>query len=364
MARRREIHSQVSLTTVFTVCAGVLLVAAVVLFVVHSLVALTLTISALMIAVALDHGVSFLERQRLPRWTAIAAVTATVLVVAVGLALVVIPPAVTQGKELASHGQVIASKVQQNPLFARAAKEYQLSEHLEQLRRNLPGMMSGAARPVLSFVGSLFNALAASVSIFFLAIFMLVFGGPLVNALLGEALPERRQRYAILLDKIYRLIGGYLGGLFLICSVNAILTSTFLAIIGMSVFLPLGLASGFSSLVPYAGPFVAGATVSLLALVTMGLWKGIACAIYFVVYGQLEGNVLGPLVFRRTVHVNPLVVTLSILFFGEIFGLIGAVLAVPATAALQIVVRELLRVRRERLNLQKTPMNTPGETEA
>jgi predicted PurR-regulated permease PerM len=109
---------------------------------------------------------------------------------------------------------------------------------------------------------------------------------------------------------------------------------------------------------------VAGATISLMALVTMGLWKGIACVIYFVVYGQLEGNVLGPLVFRRTVHVNPLVVTLSILFFGEIFGLVGAVLAVPITAALQIVVRELLRVRRERLHLQKTPMNTPGETQA
>jgi len=97
-------------------------------------------------------------------------------------------------------------------------------------------------------------------------------------------------------------------------------------------------------------------------MLTGGLWKGIACVIYFVIYGQLEGNVLSPLVFRRTVHVNPLVVTLSILFFGELAGLVGAILAVPTTAALQIGIRELLRVRRERLHLPKTPMNTPTET--
>jgi putative heme transporter len=361
--QRREVRrSQVTLTTVFTVCGGVLMVVAAVLFVAHSLVALTLTISALMIAVALDHGVSFLQRHGLPRWTAIAVVTITSLAVAVGIALIVIPPAVTQGKELVTHAQGIVNKARGAPIFARIAKAFPQAVKIDELRKEVPGMLTGAAGGVLSFVGSLFNAIAAGVSIFFLAIFMLIFGGPLVDAILGETLPERRERYAALVDKIYRLIGGYLGGLFLICSVNATLTTTFLAILGMPTFLPLGLASGFSSLVPYAGPFVAGTTISALAMVTGGLWKGIACAIYFVVYGQLEGNVLSPLVFRRTVHVNPLVVTLSILFIGEIAGLVGAILAVPMAAAAQIVLRELLRVRRERLHLPRTPMNTPTET--
>jgi putative heme transporter len=182
-----------------------------------------------------------------------------------------------------------------------------------------------------------------------------------VQALLAEALPERRERYAVLLRRIYDLIGGYLGGLILICSINATLTITFLAIIRVPFFLPLGLASGFSSLVPYAGPLVAGASVSLLsAASTASLWKGLACVLYFVIYGQIEGNILGPLIFRRTVHVNPLIVLLSVLFFGELAGIVGAVLAVPVTAALQIVLRELLRERRERLKLAKTGLNTPG----
>src|SRR6185503_251865 len=136
-----------------------------------------------------------------------------------------------------------------------------------------------------------------------------------------------------------------------ICLINATLTTTFLAIDGVPFFLPLGLLAGMSSMVPYAGPFVVGTLISLIALATEGMWHGIAAAIYFVVYGQLEGNVLGPLVFRRTVHVNPLVVTLSILFCGEFAGILGAIVAVPIVAALQIVLRELLRIRREQLRL-------------
>ena len=68
---------------------------------------------------------------------------------------------------------------------------------------------------------------------------------------------------------------------------------------------------------------------------------------------MLEGNVLAPLIFRRTVNVNPLVVTLSILFLGEIAGIMGAIIAVPVVATLQIVLREVLRIRRERLQLAR-----------
>jgi len=79
------------------------------------------------------------------------------------------------------------------------------------------------------------------------------------------------------------------------------------------------------------------------------------------VYGEVEGNVLGPLIFRRTVDVNPLIVTLSILFFGEIAGIAGAVLAVPVVATLQIVVREVLRSRREQLGLAASPSKNSQE---
>jgi putative heme transporter len=117
----------------------------------------------------------------------------------------------------------------------------------------------------------------------------------------------------------------------------------------MPFFLPLGILSGFSSLVPYAGPLVAGASITAVALVTGGVWKAVATAIYFILYGQLEGNVLAPLIFRRTAHVNPLVTLLAILFLAEFAGVFGAIVAVPAAAVAQVIARELLSARRDRL---------------
>jgi len=180
-------------------------------------------------------------------------------------------------------------------------------------------------------------------------VFMLIFGGRRVKAAVAEARPERRPIYEAALAKIYQSTGGYLGGLALICLINATLTTIFLAIDGVPFFLPLGILSGLSSMVPYAGPFVAGTVISLIALFTAGTWHGIAGGIYFIVYGQIEGNILGPLIFRRTVHINPLVVTLSIIFLGEIGGIVGAIVAVPVVATLQVVLLELLRLRRQQL---------------
>jgi predicted PurR-regulated permease PerM len=358
----RDVHrSQVTLTTVFTVCAGVLMVGLAVWFVVHTLVALTLTISALMIAVSLDHVVAFIQRRGVSRVLSIGLVTLLSLGLLVGLGFTVIPPAVSQAKQLIHHVPTLIAQAQHSRVFQFLNNQLDLVEKIEASKDEILHVVTGAAAPLLMVVGGVMSAVGAVVTVVFLSIFMLIFGGRLVQALLAEALPERRERYAKIMERVYDLIGGYLGGLILICSINATLTITFLAIIGVPFFLPLGLLSGFSSLVPYAGPFVAGTTVSILAFASTGtLWKGLASVLYFIIYGQIEGNILGPLVFRRTVHVNPLIVLLSVLFFGELAGVVGAVLAVPVTASLQILMRELLRERRERLKLAKTGLNTPG----
>jgi predicted PurR-regulated permease PerM len=353
--------SQVSLTTVFTVCFGLLVAIAAVLFVVHTLFALTITASALMIAVALDHIVALLVRRGMKRGLAIALITAASVALMAGAILLLIPPVVSQTKQLVARWPELKTAVQHSRPYGwlEGLKE---KGQLEDLFQRLPDVVSDTAGTILTVLGGLLNVIAAAVSVFFLAIFMLLFGGQVVDALMGESMPERRERYQKVVVKIYDLIGAYLGGLFLICSINATCACTLLAIVGVPFFLPLGLASGFSSLVPYAGPAVMGAIITLMTMVTLGVWKGVACAIYFVVYGQLEGNILGPLIFKRTVNVNPLIVLLSIVFFSEIFGIVGAVMAVPLTAAIQILLREVLRIRRERLDLARTALNSPGNT--
>jgi predicted PurR-regulated permease PerM len=345
--------SRVTLKTVFTVCFGVLIVLGLVMAIIHSLVAITLTYVALLLAVTLDHGVKMLVRRGLKRSLSIAVVSILLAGLLTGLAFTLIPPAVSQGQTLVEQAPAYIHSARGSHLFGRLDARFHLADHIEKLEEGFPAMLEGAAKPILAAVGGVLSFVGAAVTVLLLTAFMLIFGGRLIHAAMDEARPESRNLYGDVLDKIYRSIGGYLGGLALICTVNATLTSTFLAINGVPFFLPLGILSGLSSMIPYAGPVVTGTVITLLTLVTGGGWHALACVIYFIAYGLFEGNVLGPLIFRRTVHVNPLVVILSVLFLGEMAGIVGAIIAVPVVAALQIIVREVLRVRRQRLKVQR-----------
>ncbi len=352
----RELRpSQVTLKTVFTVAFGVLLVLGLVQAVLHAVVSITLIVASIMIAVALDHAVAVLERRRVNRSLAIAIICVGLLAVVVGAGFTLIPQVVDQGRELVHDVPTFVKTARQSSLFHTLDHRFHLATRMQDAEHKLPELLEGAASPLLTALGSLVSAAGAVITIIVLVVFMLIFGGRLVRAMMDEARPHHRPIYEDLTRKIYQSIGGYLGGLTFICCVNGTLTTTFLAIDRVPFFLPLGILSGFSSMVPYAGPLVVGGTISVVALLTKGPWHGLAAVIYFIAYGQVEGNILGPLVFRRTVHVNPLLTTLSILVLGEIAGIFGAVIAVPVVAALQIITREVLRIRREQLHLRKPP---------
>ena len=347
--------SQVTLKTVLTVCLGLILVVATVDAVAHALVSVTLIGTAVMLAVALDHPVVMLQRRGVNRSLAIAIISVSLLGLVVALGFTLIPPAIDQGRQLIHDAPSFIHQARGSSLFRTLDGRFHLAARVQKAEQQLPDLLEGAATPILSALGGLLTALGAAVTVAVLVIFMLIFGGRLVRAVVAEARPEHVPTYEGVLQKIYQSIGGYLGGLALICSINATLTTSFLAIDRVPFFLPLGILSGLSSMVPYAGPAVVGFTISLLALITKGTWHGIAAGIYFISYGQVEGNLLSPLVYKRTVHVNPLVTTLSILILGEIAGVVGAVVAVPVVATLQIVLREILRIRREQLRIAPPP---------
>jgi predicted PurR-regulated permease PerM len=333
-------RSQVSLATVFTVCFGAAIVAGLVLFLLETKLALLLTLGGAIAAVSMDHAVEALARQGLRRSWAIAAVLSGLLLAWVALGFLLVPPIVTQAKALAAEAPALWRKLQDTPLFASLDSRFHF---LDQLRESAPG----AATAVSTAVGGVVTALGGALAFVFLAVFMLVFGRDLAAAFLAEVVsPASRKRSERIASNIYRATGRYLGGLLGICAINAILTTVLLVILRTPFFLPLGILSGSSSLVPYVGPLVTGATVTAFVLVTGGAWKALAAALYFVLYGQLEGNILAPLVYRRTVNVNPLVTLLAILFLAELMGIAGAILAVPIAAAAQIVLRELLALRR------------------
>ncbi|MGZ6141856.1 MAG: AI-2E family transporter [Myxococcales bacterium] len=330
--------------TVLTVCFTVLAVAALVEFLLHTQLALFLTLGAAMLAVALNHAVDALVQRRIRRGLAIAVVAVALLALLVALGFLLIPPAISQARSLAAEAPALWRKLQETKLFLFLDQRFDLQEQLKQFNAKA----ADAVTPMLSAVGGFLSGVAAALTLVVLTIFVLIFGPELAAAGFALIRPEARARAEHVAAKIYRSIGGYIGGLLGICAINAALTTVFLAVTRMPFFLPLAILSGFSSLVPYAGPLVAGVSITLMALVVGGPIKALITGIYFILYGQLEGNVLGPVIYKRVAHVNPLVTMLAILFFAEFMGLAGAVVAVPLAATAQIIVREIVALREER----------------
>ncbi|HVE84083.1 MAG TPA: AI-2E family transporter [Myxococcales bacterium] len=338
-----------------------LALAAGVYLVLHVKVALVLTLASAMLACALHHGVDLLRRQGLRRAFAIWSVVVAVMAAGATVLLLLLPPAVGQAKALVTRAPELAERAQKTRLYRQVDRRFHVQQQLEQLRSEAPAKAATVVQPGLRVLGGALSALGAVVAVWGVTIFMLFFGERLVGAILDETLPSHRDRYRRVLHKIYRAVGGYLSGLTLICGCNAACTTAFLAIARVPFFLPLGLLSGMSSLVPLVGNTAVGTLITLVALATGGWSKGIACAVFFILYQQFENHVLGPLVYRRTVNVNPLIIVLGLLAFAELGGVMGAVLAVPAIASAQIVARELLAYRREALNVPKDgPLQSPA----
>ena len=340
--------SQVTLKTAFTVCFAVMASAAVVLFLYETRLALTITAAAVMLAVALHHVVRLLQSRGLGRGASIALTVLGVILIFVGLALLVIPTAVQQLRDFIASAPKIVDNLRHAPWFERLNVRLNLDARIKDA---VPGALDVAqgrteSRPRRPHLGTGSGGGVRHHP--HLTVFMLVFGGNLLSRVLGLVSAENRPLWERVLAQSYRAVGGYLGGVLSICTVNATLTTTYLAISGFPYFLPLGILSGLSSMVPYAGPVLVGGFITVVGLLSGGLVKGLVTLGYFLLYGQLEANVLGPFVFKRTVHLDPLLTLLSVLFLAELLGVVGAVLAVPAVALAQILVRELLQLRRHR----------------
>ncbi len=344
-------HSQVTVKTAVIVCAVVVGAVALAWLVIHSLITIALTVAAALIAVALNHPVEWLQRHRFKRWPAIASVMAGAAVVLAGIIGTIIPAAVSQVQQMIRRAPELYERLRGTQAFLWLDERVGIDRRIEQFSGQDSRIFQHAFDPMVHALTSVLGAVAAAVTIVFLVVFMLGYGGRLIRGLLAEALPVHRERYERVLGNIYRTVGGYLSGLALIATLNATMATTMLAILRVPYFLPLGILSGMGSLVPLVGMTIAGVVITAIALAAGGPWVGLAVGCYIILYQQFENHVVAPVIYRRTVKLNPLVTLLGVILLAEIAGVVGAFLAVPTIAVAQIVLRELLILRRERLDL-------------
>jgi predicted PurR-regulated permease PerM len=306
---------------------------------------------ALFIAIALASPVNRLSR-RMPRGLAISVVYLGLLAVPLALVALLVPPVVSEADELANDLPRYADDVQRfvrdNERLRSLDEDYDITGRLQEQAQELPARLGDAAG-VLGDVGlGLVNSIFALVTILVLTAFILG-SGPRwrVQALHLMSDRERAERMRAVTDRIGGAVGGYVAGALLIAAIAGTLNFIVLTILGVDFALPLAVLSAAFSLIPLIGATIAAVLIGVVTLFTDFPTATIVWVIWAIVYQQLENNVVQPQVQKRTVEVAPFITLVAVLFGSTLLGVLGALVAIPIAASLQIALREWWAFRLE-----------------
>lgn len=298
---------------------------------------------ATFIAVALSAPVNRLARH-MRRGLAIAIVYLGLILVPVGLAAIIVPPLVTQGTELANdvptYARDVEKWVNKNKRLRELDNKYDLTGQLQKQAATLPTKIGDAAQ-VLGDIGlGLVNSVFAFVNILILSIFILAGGRGWTDAAVRLRPEHERERLRRVLDRTADAVAGYVQGAVTIALIAGVQAFIVLTILGVPFAGPLAVVAGFASLIPLVGATAAAILIGIVTLFTHFPTATIIWAIWAIVYQQIENNVIQPQVQRRTVQVAPIIVLVAVLFGATLLGIVGALVAIPLAASLQIIIRE------------------------
>jgi predicted PurR-regulated permease PerM len=309
---------------------------------------LTWLFIAAFLAIALSAPVAFLSRW-MKRGFAIAIVYLGVLLFPLVLAGLFIPPLVTQGNNLAHnlphYAQDLQDTVNDNRTLRKLERDYNFTEKIKEEAKKLPARLGDAAT-VLSDIGiGLVSRLFAVVNILILSAFMLGGGASWVEAFVRRQPPERGEAVRRLADRTRDAVSAYVAGALAQATIAGITAFIVLTILGVPFATALAALIFVLDLIPLVGATIGAIVVGVVTVFNDFPTDTIIWVIFSIVYQQVENNVIQPRIQSRAVDVHPFVVLLSVLCGATLFGVLGALLAIPLAATLQIAAREYLRYR-------------------
>ena len=315
---------------------------------------------AAFIAVAVSGAVSWLERY-MKRGLAITLTYVGLLLVPFVIGAIVVPPIVREGQSLADRAPEyvddLRTFVTENERLRSLEEDYDVIGKLQEEAEKLPAKLGGAANALADVGVAFVNSTFALVNVLILSAFMVAGGPAWKRRFLALQPAERKERLERTLANIGAAIGNYVAGALIQATIAGILTFIVLTILGVPFAAPLAVLTALLDLIPLVGATIGAVIIAVITLFNDFPADTIVWVIWAIVYQQLENNVIQPQIQRRAVALNPFLVLVSVLFGSTLFGVLGALMAIPVAASLQILVREWWAYRHEWLG--EAPATAP-----
>ncbi|MDL9947624.1 AI-2E family transporter [Gordonia sp. ABSL11-1] len=282
-----------------------------------------------------------------------------------GVISLIVPSIVSQAPELASRATDGVHKLQdwiQGPPLN--VKDEQLDNMVGTVTDKLQSSASSIAEGVFSGVGTATSILVTLFTALILVFFFLKDGPKFIPWLDRTAGKPSGTHIGEVLTRMWNSLGGFIRTQAIVSFVDAALIGAGLFILGVPLAGVLVVITFLGGFIPIVGAFVAGALAVLIALVSNGLTTALIVLGIILAVQQLEGNVLQPWLQSKSMDLHAVIVLLAVTLGGTLFGITGAFLAVPAAAALAVILRYLNEQIAERAGETLPPTNTPVSAHA
>ncbi len=277
-------------------------------------------------------------RRRVPRVLAILIVYVTIIAVLVVVGFIVFPPLVEQATALwAALPRYFAS-------VTRFLRRHGLTSHtisFQEAVQSAPAGTGGSAvTTVASAIWGLVGGLFGAISILILSFYLLVEAESLFNYICRLIPASRRQTVTDVSRAAVKKVSAWLRAQFVLAGVMGTFAAVGLGFLGEPFFYVVALIAAIGETIPVLGPIIGGVTAVAVAI-SVSTRLALTVGIYFLILHQLEANILVPKIMERRVGVSPVTVMVALLIGGSLWGIVGAILAIPTAAILSVIVDEI-----------------------
>lgn len=309
-----------------------------------------LLIISIFLAAGLNPLIEFQVKRGMRRAAAIATVALSVIATAALFIWLVIPPVVQQVNNFINSLPEIIARLTNNRQIASLNEEYGIVDNLEkwatdsvadgELFTTLFGGVIGVGRTVISGTFAL-------LTIFVLTLYFMAALPKFLQVLYRLAPASRRERVSAIGDAITYRVGVFVGSQILIAATAALFITSYGLIIDIPYAAALGMVVFFAGLIPLVGHFI-GASIFTLVALTVSPGTALAALIGYTIYQQVENYLVVPRIMKKSLSIPGIVTIIAALLGSTLFGLIGAILAVPMAAALLLILEEVVFPKSDR----------------
>jgi predicted PurR-regulated permease PerM len=299
-----------------------------------------LVLIAVFLALAIAPVVNWLDERKVPRWLAILLVYVGIGATIFGIGLLIVPPMVDGVQELSEDLPGYVEDLRENETFREYDDRYEITGKLSEQAEELPTRLGDAAGTLADVTVGVFSRFVQLFSILVITFFLLMDGRRMLEFFYRQLPGEREQRVRDVAEDISSAVAGYVFGAFVIATLSGLMTYVTLTLLHVPFAVPLAVLLGFFGLIPLVGATIGGILVGIVVAFVSFPGGLIVWIAVLVIYQQIENNLIQPQVQKRTVNVHPFITIVAVLFGSTLLGVLGAIVAIPIAASIQILLRE------------------------